>query len=373
MSMQRIFNYGSTLQAYALGRLIERADASAAVGYLDYRPGPTLIEATDKPSRLGRVMSKLGEYGGIDVPLADKIRFMNHKRSYASRYLSILDLPADPARDTGVDVQVVGSDEVFNCVQSNSNVGYAPDLFGRGSSATRLISYAASFGNTTLERIDRAGIRGELEADFARFDAISVRDRNSADIVEALTGTRPPIHVDPVLAYDFLTHEDRIPARRRDGKYVVVYGYPGRISRAEGEAVAAYAAGLDAEVISIGGIQDGGGRFVDCDPFEVLAFIRDAEAVVTDTFHGTIFSIINGTPFATILRPTVDDGYGNEEKLGYLLETFGLQARRSSEPTDMAGVLDTPLDIAAIGAVLERERERSATYLRESLAVEKGD
>ena len=51
-----------------------------------------------------------------------------------------------------LDCLVIGSDEVFNCIQKNSNVGYSTELFGKDNRADRLITYAASFGNTTLEK-----------------------------------------------------------------------------------------------------------------------------------------------------------------------------------------------------------------------------
>ena len=44
--------------------------------------------------------------------------------------------------------------EVFNCIQKNSNVGYSTELFGKDNHADRVITYAASFGNTTLEKLE---------------------------------------------------------------------------------------------------------------------------------------------------------------------------------------------------------------------------
>ena len=58
-----------------------------------------------------------------------------------------------------VDCLVIGSDEVFNCIQKNSNVGYSPELFGKNNHAKKLITYAASFGNTTLEKLEN--IKGQ--------------------------------------------------------------------------------------------------------------------------------------------------------------------------------------------------------------------
>ena len=369
--MQRIYNYGSSLQAYALRRMIEDAEPAARVSFVDYRPGPPLVAGAPAPaSRLGRTLAKVREYSGVDAGPVDKLRFFDHKRGYARRYFPSLGIPAAPDTGTDLDVQVIGSDEVFNCVQSNTNVGYSRDLFGHGSKARRLVSYAASFGNTTLAKIDAAGIRDDLAADLARFAALSVRDRNSADIVEALTGARPPVHVDPVLAWDYAGREPRIPRGRPvAGDYIVVYGYSGRLGPEENRALRAHADRIGARIFSFGGVQRCADRFVDCDPFELLGWFRGAKAVITDTFHGTIFALVNQVPFATIVRPSAGQGYGNEEKLGHLLETFGVGSRRLQNVADLASTLEQPLDVAATGQVLDRERRRAAEYLATAIGV----
>lgn len=367
MSMQRIFNYGSSLQAYALRRLIEDADASARVQFLDYQPGPTLVEggAPAPHSAWARSLAKVREYGRVDAPLADRVRFVNHKRRYANAYFPDLGIPIErgpaPSR---LDVQVIGSDEVFNCVQSNTNVGYSRDLFGHGSVAGRLTSYAASFGNTTVAKVEAHGIRDELAADLARFDALSVRDANSAGVVAALTGREPEVHVDPVIAYDY-GREPGVPAGRPHPRpYLVVYGYSGRLTDAENGMLRALARRRGMDILSFGGLQACATKFVDCHPFELLAYFRDAEAVVTDTFHGTIFSLLTHRPFATIVRPSTGTGYGNEEKLTDLLSRFGLADRRADGLDDIERLVEAPLDAPTVDAIVARERARSADYIR---------
>ena len=163
MSMQRIYNYGSSLQGYGLRRLIEGLDDDVQVSFVDYEPGEILVKdhggASVPTSRVGRALSKVREYNQVDAKLSDRLRFMNHKRTYGARNFPALGITAQPNRDLDLDVQVIGSDEVFNCVQANTNVGYSRDLFGHDSPARKVISYAGSFGNTTLEKLESFGIR----------------------------------------------------------------------------------------------------------------------------------------------------------------------------------------------------------------------
>jgi hypothetical protein len=363
--MQRILNYGSSLQAYGLSRLLSDLDESVDVSFVDYVPGAVLVEDPQGTSRATRLVRKVVEHARGDASIADKMRFFNHKRRYAGRNFPLLGIPRDRNHDLNLDVEVIGSDEVFNCIQASSNVGYSPDLFGRGTSARRVVSYAASFGNTTLSRIEAAGIGDTLKRDLSSFHEISVRDRNSYEIVSALTGRPPPIHVDPVLAYDFMGLERRVPLQRLcDDRYVVAYAYPGRLSREENVALAAFARSIGARVLCFGGAQSCGDRFVDCDPFELLAYFRDAEAVFTDTFHGTILAIINERPFATAIRRSPDGAtYGNEEKLGFLLSDLRLEDRAVEDPGDVSAVLSREIDFEPVRIQLSEERRRTSSYL----------
>ncbi|MDR1606742.1 MAG: polysaccharide pyruvyl transferase family protein [Streptococcaceae bacterium] len=365
LSMHRIYNYGSFLQGYSLKKMIEATDADVAVEFLDYRPGQVLVKETaDSSSKLKRILDKLKAYNAVDAKLSDKIRFFNHKRTYGKRFFPMLGLSPEPNYNTAVDVEVIGSDEVFNAVQANTNVGYSRDLFGHDSQAKKVITYAGSFGNTTYKKIEDFGIQADLVADFSQMAAISVRDANSKAIITALTGETPEVNVDPVLAYDLMTLETKIPKERLyKGQYLIAYGYSGRLTHEENEVVKAYAKKHDLKVLCFGGVQECCDLFIDCTPFELLAYFRDAAAVVTDTFHGTIFSIINQVPFATLIRKSTGLKYGNEEKLGYLLEMFDLSGQRVDEAAQIDQVLGNMINWAEVTVRLDEERLKSANYL----------
>ena len=176
------------------------------------------------------------------------------------------------------------------------------------------------------------------------------------------------VNVDPVLAYDYMSLESRIPKERQhEGKYVIVYGYGGRLNSEENALLRKHARSIGAEILCFGGVQECCDRFVDCDPFELLAYFRDAEAIVTDTFHGTIFALINNRPFATIIRRSVGHGYGNEEKLGYLLDTFGVSSQRVTEMSAIAEILGHQVDYDGVNETLARERANTLDYLESAV------
>ena len=245
MSMQRIANYGSFLQAYALKQLIE--ELSCKVEFVDYHVGaPVITENADSKNKFVRKVEKGLETFQYQAPFAHKLSFIRYKQTFSKKYMPLLGITDEMNYNPTLDCLVIGSDEVFNCIQKNSNVGYSLELFGKDNHAKRLLTYAASFGNTTLEKLEKYKKADEVGVLLKKFDAISVRDANSGAIVEQLTEKKPVYNLDPVLTYDYMNCCDKIPQLRVDEKYLILYAYAGRISNEEADWIAAYAKEQDA-------------------------------------------------------------------------------------------------------------------------------
>lgn len=361
LSMQRIANYGSFLQAYGLKSILEELGCN--VQFVDYRIGQCLVEA-DGGYGIGRKLAKVAEVFRYRAPLADKLRFIKYKKNYTANYIPLLGVSSEMNYTPELDLLVIGSDEVFNCVQSNANVGFSPELFGQDHQAKKLISYAGSFGNTTLEKLEKYHIKRQVAAYFQDFDAISVRDDNSGKIVEALCGKRPEYHLDPVLAYDYMGKCEKIPQTVPEKGYMLLYGYSGRINPAECKAIRAYADKKGLKVYCIGGVQDCCDKFIDCNPFEVIAYFRNAQCIVTDTFHGTIMSVITHSKFATLIRQS---GYGNSEKLTDLLKRLKLENQTLDRMERLDEILDQEIPYEETDKIIQAERERTYQYLQQQI------
>ena len=366
MSMQRIANYGSFLQAYALKQMIE--ELGYEVDFVDYHVGtPVISEDMDSQNKFVRKFKKGIETLQYKAPLVHKFAFIRYKQSFSKKYMPLLGISNVRNYNPPLDCLVIGSDEVFNCIQKNSNVGYSLELFGKDHHAKRLITYAASFGNTTLEKLEKYKKAGEIGGLLKRFDAISVRDSNSGVIVEQLTQTVPVYHLDPVLTYDYINCCDLIPQIRTNEKYLILYAYAGRISNSEADWISQYAKRKNLKVYAIGGIQKCADRFIDCSPFEVLAYFNNAEEIITDTFHGSIFSVITHRPFTTLIRKSVGNSYGNEEKLSDLLQRLHLTERMTTRVEDAEKINAAYIDYSEIDNILEGQREIAKEYLQKNL------
>ena len=366
MSMQRLANYGSFLQAYALKQLIEKLGHN--VEFVDYHIGaPAIVENADNRNKYLRKIEKGLETFRYKAPLPHKLEFIQYKQSFGKKYTSMLGVTEEMNYNPELDCLVIGSDEVFNCIQKNSNVGYSPELFGKDNRAKKLITYAASFGNTTLEKLDRYGKKDEITEFLKRFDAISVRDTNSGSIVECLTGQTPVYHLDPVLMYDYIHCCNKIPEVTISEKYLILYAYSGRISDQESDWITAYAKKNKLKVYAIGGIQKCADKFIDCTPFEVLAYFKNAEEIITDTFHGSIFSVITHRRFITLVRKSEGSSYGNEEKLTDLLIRLGLEERCTCDIEQVEKIMQYTINYKDVDQILVQCRKEAFEYLQMEL------
>ena len=358
LSMQRIANYGSFLQAYGLKHILE--DLGCDVQFVDYHPGETIIPA-DGGTGLRRKISKVLEAFNYNAPLKEKIKFIKYKKNYARNYYPYLGINAEMNYSPELDVLVIGSDEVFNCVQNNTNVGFSPELFGVGNKAKKVITYAASFGNTTVEKLKKYGVDKEVASYLNNIDSISVRDKNSGHVVKELTGKEPVYNLDPVLAYDFIGKCSNIPANVPENKYMILYGYAGRFSKDECKKIRKYANSKGLKIFCIGGVQDACDKFIDCNPFEVIAYFQHADCVVTDTFHGTILSVITHRQFVSVVRSA---GYGNSEKMTDLLSRLGMGNRLLTDLTNMESKISDHIDYNQVDKKIFLERDRTYGYLK---------
>lgn len=356
LSMQRIANYGSFLQAYGLKQILE--DLGCEVQFVDYHPGDTLLPP-DGGTGVKRKISKVLEVIKIKAPLKEKLKFIIYKKRYATNYYPYLGL-GEMNYSPELDVLIIGSDEVFNCIQDNANVGFSLELFGAGNNAKKVITYAASFGNTTYEKLDKYGVIDKVSYYLKTISAVSVRDSNSGYIVKKLIDKEPIYNLDPVLIYDFINRCSNIPKTVSEDKYMILYGYSGRFSIEECNKIMQYARVNGLRVFCIGGVQNICDKFIDCNPFQVIAYFRDADCVITDTFHGTILSIITHRSFSTIVRR---EGYGNSEKLTDLLERLGLSHRIINDLDDMEIRMDEVIDYRKVDEIIRNERKRSYEYL----------
>ena len=349
LSMQEVKNYGSFLQAFSLKSNIEALGHQCE--FVKIVPGEQLGDY--KISKFHKIHLLVERLWGLDFAKRFKYIYQFQSR-FSKEFLPELGVKLGITTDK-FDTVVI---EVFNCAQKTW-FGFSKQLFGEGLNANKVITYAASFGATTVDKLEKLGIKDTVAGLLKKLNKISVRDANSVSVVENLTGTTPDKNVDPVLIYDYTKH---MPQSVDLKDYMIVYTYPGRITdKNEINAIRAYAKSKGLQLVSIGHYFPWCDKTIVPHPFEVLAYFKHATCIVTDTFHGSVFSIKFNKQFCTIVRGM------NSNKLTHLLEQFGLSARIANDVSKLPSIMETKIDYAPVNAKIAEEKERSIAYLKENL------
>lgn len=361
LSMQRIVNYGSFMQAYSLKKMVE--SLGHKVIFIDYRTNVLVEDRDNSKKKKDLFYQEIKD--GVKFHILRK--YGEQQKKFIECY-STLGISKYKVYNKKVDVLIVGSDEVFNCTQRNPKVGFAVDFFGENSKAKKLITYAASFGSTTYEKICFFNIEQQIKRDLNRFAAISVRDQNSYNIIKKLCNRESILNLDPVLVSGVEKEAWKEPTLKG---YVIVYGYANRFSGDEKKEITRFAHKNGLKTISLCDYQDFCDWHIVCRPDEILGYFKNADYIVTDTFHGTIFSVIYHKQFGVFCRAKSNTGSTNQEKLLDLLNRLHLEKQLIEDAERIEDVLQHKINYEGVDLIRESEKSKSINYLRNNLSVSK--
>ena len=346
LTFHKCINYGSYWQARCLAEGLQRR------GY-----EVELLDHDCECVRRAEVRCALQPQLPERTPVRDLKAYAQKTRRFIK---AIAELPLskrfslhEPERADEYDAIVVGSDEVWNF--RHPWYGSKPIFFGDGLNTGRLISYAASFGNhSAWDGMDPSWARK-----LRRFSAISVRDENSWHLIFNGIDRAPNLVLDPCLQF-----ADTIPPERQsDDRYALVYGY--RFPSWLQTRVREWAKLRGLRLISIGYSN----RFADeqritAGPREFARLMAGAQAVVTNFFHGCVFALLNGKPWAS-----APSDY-RSIKIPDLAATLGAERRLVNEQTsddELSRLLDSAVR-PEVEANIREARARSNDYLDAALS-----
>lgn len=251
----------------------------------------------------------------------------------------------------GIDAYVVGSDQVW---RPDFNLG--PRLGNMfldfADDKVKKLSYAASFGCKEWEYTKEQEKTCSRLA--RRFDAISVREASAVDLCKSHFGVDASLVLDPTLLLNKEDYEkvcNNIPKKE---KHIFVY------SLVVGESVMNVASKVsEAKDLPIV-VKEAGGKVKKEDTIEDwFAEFRDAEYVVTDSFHGMVFSIIFNKPFSIVMNPS-----GGNDRYISLLSQLGLTECIVDEKLTPSSAI---IDWEQVCSRLNVLRESSLLFLKRNL------
>lgn len=322
ITFHHVYNIGAVLQAYALQKYLNENIGDSEI--INYYPNnvirPQIAALTQIKKRIFGFFNyksykdKLKRYAKFD-------EFVKHYTLSSKTYYGDSEILRSPPE---YDIAISGSDQIFNATLTGNSKAYYLDFF-----SGKKISYASSFGRKDVSKEEIELIRNELP----KFSALSVREQSGADIIKREIGREPQLVMDPV----FLLSKDEWRKRCNEEqklpeKYIFVYSM--EVSPVLENAVSSIKEETGLPVIVVrGGGKTGlieGNEDSTCGPEEFLRYIRDAELVITNSFHGTAFSLIFEKKFLCVAHSTRNARLENilhlieqdEKMIFYLLETY---------------------------------------------------
>ena len=146
--------------------------------------------------------------------------------------------------------------------------------------------------------------------------------------------------------------------------YIIVYAYPGRLTKEEKRGIKVFAKKHNKRIVSFGMFQEISDKEIVVSPFEMFPYFKHADFIITDTFHGSIFSIKTHAKFCTIVRKTSE---GNSNKLEDLLNRLKLNKRIINNIQQLDGIYSTPIDYSETDKIIKRGINETMDYLSQSI------
>lgn len=352
-------NFGASLQTWALQKTLQNMEM-----------GPVVINY--RPAVIDRLYHPLYDYHGIKkqaVKIGKRLKG-NTSQKRSEKYDDFIQKNFNLTEeftayeqlaqaDIQLDACIVGSDQVWNVQHTG---GYDPAyMLEFLDSKVRKISYAASIGTEYLLPESQTEFKRALNG----FSHVSVREESARPLIQNLTNLPVKTVLDPTL---LLGREDyerlRTPVEHKE-KFILVY------MMEKSKDVIEFA-NYVSRLLGLPIVQRRPNRMFQNEtepcymatPDEFLDYVKEAEYVITNSFHGTVFSIIYGKPFLSMLHS--DTGSRTKDLLTLLgLESHLLKANDKS--FDFRRFFNDDPD--RTWKLIEKHRRSSVDFLKEALKM----
>lgn len=348
-------NYGGFLQAFALKKVLESM-------------GHKVMIINRRTNRVVTLRSKLGDIlRGLHL-LEDKQRKLSKYTNqfqkkylfpYTKKYYSSQELKK--CVKYKFDAVIVGSDQVWRYRYFR---GWIDDFFCNFLEGTNIphFSYAASMGSDEMEYSqDKIEICSKLLKDFK---AISVREESSVKLLKEYFGVEnAQLVLDPTFLLDRQAYIELFKDKYNKPKNPYIFTYVLDDSEEIKQSIEEFSRQKNMPVVNIKA-QTGDVNEIDViEPVEKwLSAIYYADYVITDSFHGTVFSLIFNKQFVV---------YGNvqrgQSRMQDLLNRVRLQNRLITSNTGVSALLEQKIEWASINKQIDIYKESSISFLRNSL------
>lgn len=332
ITFQNANNYGAVYQAFALKKTVEKQGLNVSV--INY----------DSPSM-----------GLKSVQQSQFKDFIDRHLNLTKEYMSKQEIDTSE-----FDAIISGSDQVWNPRLTGGDMTYFLDFAPEN---VKKVSYAASIG---LNGDLFLGYKDIFEKYVPAFSGISLREETHVDYIQSIAKDKEVIaSIDPSLLLTSKEYLDafNLPDDRRED-YIFVFSYALDPKMYDFANMLSLKTGYRIVAISpytAGSFVDGSKVIKNVPPVEWLELFNKAKLVITDSFHGMMFSIVFNKPFYAYAP-----NRSNVARVKDVLKKLGLEDRKLTGITNIRDV-QWDMDYTKVNESLEKERKKSIEYLKKQL------
>ena len=372
-------NYGSMLQAYATQKVLdnmeipnETINIDENIDFANGKKKYYMSQITNIPfikSKLGMVKLKLDKK--INKNLGNNIQIRDNKYKEFEKnfkltkpYKTYKELSAQCANYSDV---IVGSDQLWlpvNVVADYYTLNWVPDNVNK-------VSYATSFGVSTVP--DK--YKNDYKKFLNRINCLSTREEAGIKLVDQLSDNKATLVCDPTL---LLNKKEWMDIQKEEPiikeRYILCYFLGKNIEHRKFAERLKEKTGC--KIVSLNHADEYvkySDKFCDYAPYDIgpaewINLIRNAEYVCTDSFHGTVFSLINNTKFFTFERySNKNSKVSTNSRIYSLLGIVDLKERILSGTEDVDDVIKMQINFDNVNEKIDKFRESSKIFLKNSI------
>ena len=374
-------NYGMLLQSFATQQYLDKVGFNTVIIRIQEKRGGYrfasrvgyLLKTVTKPLSLKIALNKRKRRKTVNKNPVLQAAYAERKRCanafIQESFHNIVTFSSEKTASEEVKnyaAVIVGSDQQWNPAAFFSN--YVTLMFV--PEEVRKISYATSLGVSNIPKYLKKRGRKFL----SRIDFLSVREPSGKKIVDSIIGEKAVVVLDPTL---LLTGEEwnlLIDCKRPTAKpYVFCYFLGDNIEYLE--AVRQFCLDRNYKMVVVrnvetylGNVNDIGDNIIEAPSVEeFISYIKYANFVCTDSFHCTIFSIINHRKFSSFYRTKSSDKNSRNARIDDFLGELGLQSHIYNISKDIAKIYEQKIEYSEIDKHLDKLRRDSISFLSNAL------
>lgn len=362
-----VYNHGASLQAYGLMKYL--TDCGHEVEIIDYKPDYLSnhynLLSIDNPKWEKNIVTK-SIYLTLKVPV--KLIGLKRKKAFdkfTSKYLKITNSRYTSNEDLkenlpSADAFICGSDQIWNSLHRNGKdpafyLDFVPDKNIKAS-------YAASFATDTISDEYKPMVKERVE----RLDGVGVREKSGVEILKGLDITNAVNVVDPVF---LLNKEDwnKICTKEINEKYILIYDFDNSQLIEKIATEISKEKGYKIYTINPGEIKCADIHFKYDGPDTFVSLVKNAQFVISNSFHAAVFSIIYEKDFVIVNRTEAIN-----TRMRDLLDDLKLNERLVNENYRLPQLMKK-VNYKESKQILNVKVNFSKKYLKDVLSIDKLD